>query len=736
MVFLRKRSFRMHAWKKATFYLACVLSIESLVAAFEAAEPIVELSPYSVSGLAPSHRGRTVDPLVDLDRRDILHAGGADLAALLDGQPGVHSSQFAAGASRPVVRGLDGPRVLITDGGTELLDLSASSPDHAVVLLPDAARQVEVLRGPGALLYGTALAGAVVKVSGVRFAEYPEPDGLRSDLEYRYDGASDGGSAAVASVLHREKWAVRSQFQWRDHGDYRIPGAAASRHDAAAFHDDHALESEHEHEDAVHEEEDVSLPPPDGKLPNSFVRQESGGLGVSWFPRADSRVSFSWSGLRSRYGVPGHQHDHEAEHEHEEEPAHEEGEDPDHAHEGEEHEDEAHDHAEDSHGVAVNLHHQRWDLDGVLPLGDGELSAFKWQLQKAFYRHEELEGEVVGTRFRREGIAARAELLYRSAEDADGVLGVALANSEYRAKGAEALLPQANVANTALFALHSWKGEAYSASLGARAEYRELSKVGPTSDWAHALAADFEIPLGADWKTSVSLSRTERLPNEFELYADGAHIATRQYEVGDPTLGKEAAWSAEWGIEWQNRRGSLASLHIHGTRYEGFLYAAPSDAFVDGLRVYPFLAADASFYGFEWRSLWVFESTSSWNWVISTMADAVRAEDDAADGPLPRIPPLRLGAGLGCRGDGWRVELSWVHHAAQNRIAEHEFPSDAYELVEFGISREWQWNKALVELYVKAQNLLDEEVRPHVSYLKDLAPAPGRNGVIGLRFSY
>ncbi|HBK55460.1 MAG TPA: ligand-gated channel, partial [Xanthomonadales bacterium] len=84
------------------------------------------------------------------ERLDAVKSAG--LGDTLARVPGVHSSAFAPGASRPVIRGLDGARVQVLNGGTAALDVSTVSGDHAVSIEPFLADQIEVLKGPASLL--------------------------------------------------------------------------------------------------------------------------------------------------------------------------------------------------------------------------------------------------------------------------------------------------------------------------------------------------------------------------------------------------------------------------------------------------------------------------------------------------------------------------------------------------------------------------------------------------------
>ena len=96
-------------------------------------EVVVTAAPYTV----------TLDSAttaVDILRRDDLdQAPSGGLGDVLAGVAGVRSTFFGPGASRPVIRGLSGPRVLVLSNGLGQVDASALSPDHAVATDPQEA---------------------------------------------------------------------------------------------------------------------------------------------------------------------------------------------------------------------------------------------------------------------------------------------------------------------------------------------------------------------------------------------------------------------------------------------------------------------------------------------------------------------------------------------------------------------------------------------------------------------
>src|SRR5690554_3455121 len=186
--------------------------------------------------------------------------------------PGVQSSYFGPGVGRLVIRGLDGARVQVLSDGLAAGDVSTVSVDHAVSIEPFLANQIEVLKGPASLLYGNGAIGGAVNVVDGRIPEAATSRPLEGRAELRAGSVNDertgmlrldGTSASGRLVFHID--ALH-----RETGDVDIPGYAES----AALRDEHGHD-DHDHDD--HDDEDAR-----DRLPNSFVRTDSGALGLSW----------------------------------------------------------------------------------------------------------------------------------------------------------------------------------------------------------------------------------------------------------------------------------------------------------------------------------------------------------------------------------------------------------------------------------------------------------------------
>ncbi|MGR8921582.1 MAG: TonB-dependent receptor plug domain-containing protein, partial [Gammaproteobacteria bacterium] len=185
----------------------------------------------------------TADPLGDIDNHFVSPSLVLDADALrtrslrsigetVANELGVNSSDFGAAVGRPVIRGLSGSRVRVLENGVGSFDLSTISADHAVSSEPLFAKQVEILRGPATLLYGSGASGGLVNVVNGRIRN-TLPDEIEGGLYSHYDTASDGWlggfelDAALGSML-----AVHVDGLRRDTDDVDIPGFAETMPDA------------------------------------------------------------------------------------------------------------------------------------------------------------------------------------------------------------------------------------------------------------------------------------------------------------------------------------------------------------------------------------------------------------------------------------------------------------------------------------------------------------------------
>ncbi len=617
---------------------------------------------------------------------ELSHDSGGSLGAVLDWQPGVSATSFSSGASRPILRGFDGPRVRILESGIEALDASDTSPDHGVAVEPLLVERIEILRGPSTLLYGgSAIGGAINVIDKTMPRSMPAENEVEGAIEARYDTVSEGQTYIGHATVGKDNWALAVTGLHRDAEDYNIPGDAV------------------EEEDAAHK-----------NLENSFHDSNLYSVGGSWFFSEENRLSASFSRYESRYGVPGHGHD------------------DDHGGGGGDHEDEE--------SVSIDLERDRYDLELELVDPAAWIEAIRVRLGYTDYTHKELEGGSTGTVFDRSGWELRGEAAHAPWAIIDeGVFGIQISDTEFEATGEEAFTPKSDTEIQALFFSQHIHGNPLHYEFGGRLERAGISPDERDSDYEEvALSVAASIIWEIDEKQSLSLQlqRAQRHPTSTELYADGPHHATRQYEIGDPNLDIETAYGADLSY-FLETNGWNAEISVFYTYFEDYIFAEDQEFETDELHTYQFKAVDAQFYGLEAQFDYALLQTEETQLLLSLMGDYVRAtnEDDGSD--LPRIPPMRIGSRLALEQSNWDAGLELRYAFEQQDTAPEEPGTGDYLQVNADYSRNFdlRGNRQLT-LFLRGENLLDQTIRNHTSFLKDEAPLPGRNLTLGARLSF
>lgn len=665
----------------------------------------------------------------------------ATLGASLERLPGIQSSYFGPGVGRPMIRGLDGARVQVLSSGTGSGDVSTLSVDHAVSIEPFVADRIEVLKGPATLLYGSGAIGGAVNVVDGRSPDMllQAPFSGRVELRagsvndertgmFRFDGSTHDSGRGL--VFHADGLL-------RETGDIKIPG--------------HAVSAEHLHEHGEEADADNR-----GKLANSATRTASAGLGVSFIGER-GHFGISTSLYNTRYGVPGHQH---IEHDH---------------HHGHGHD---HDHEEqhDAHGVAIHLDQRRHELHGGLN-GLGWFKTLRFKYAHTDYTHTESEGEHIGTLFKNRSHEGRVELVHQDIAGWQGAFGLQTLRRSFAAQGEEAFVQPSRMRDVGFFWLGQRDFGALKLELGAR---HDRSRVTTESqpllpgrvDSRRFNTNHFSAALR--WNASdalqfhAGLDRAQRAPGIEELFANGVHVATGVIEVGDDKLKPETANRIELGGKWQTERMRLGAS-VYYTDYRDYIYLSgleslrrPGTQLTDGgIPVMKWVQDDARFHGFEVDALFTLMDSAAGHFDLRLFADSVRGRVKGeasrvvrapivhgdhihnhrallnSGGHLPRIAPMRAGAELRWESPMFRAAVGATRTFKQDRVASTEHETAGYTLVNAHLA--WHGDTANGkgwEVFVDGRNLLNKEARVHTSYLKDLAPLPGRGYVAGVRFFF
>lgn len=585
--------------------------------------------------------------------------------------PGVSSTSFGPGASRPVLRGFQGDRIRILIDGIGSIDASSTSTDHAVALDPEGAKRIEVLRGPSTLLYGASAIGGVVNEIDERIP-LDRPKGVASGWASALYGTAadevDVSSGLTAALSKRVLVHVNGAYQ--DTGDLSIGGFAQSRYLRAL-------------EDASDQPEDHAR----DRLANSDVTNKNISIGSSLLLE-NGYVGASIGYLDGNYGVPG----------------------------GEEE-------------TRIDLNQLRVDVKAGVTLADGFLDSVKLRFAWADYAHKELDGAVVGTEFKNQGYEGRLDFVQRAIGSWKGAFGVQYASRDFQAIGDEAFVPP-NVTNQfGAFALQEAKWGPVAVEGALRYEHTNITAQEIAVDrvfdtLSGSLGAN--VRLNNVWRIGASASRVTRTPSAEELFSNGPHAATNAFEIGDPGFKTERAWGLE---AWLRAVTDRLNLNVTGfwSRFDNYIYEQATGGEMDGLRIFQFRQTDARYYGVELEASYTFIQTEKWSYLADIVGDYVRATNLTTQTPIPRIPAKRLLLGIEAQSNALdaRIEAELVDK--QNRTAPEELPTEGYATINLSLSwKPWEEERD-VKLLFQASNLLDVEARRHASFLKDVAPLAGRD---------
>lgn len=623
-----------------------------------------------------------VVPVSVLNGRELSLRREGTLGETLNGIPGVTATQFGPNASRPVIRGLDAERVRIMQNGVGVLDASSLSFDHAVGIDPLIIEQIDVVRGPAALLYGGSAMGGVVNAIDHRIPK-EQLNGITGRAEARFGGPDSTRNGAAVVDVGNGLLAIHLDAYTRKTSDLDIPGFAVSKRKSQA---------------------DGTTRENKGTLVNSSADGDGGAIGAS-LTFDQGYVGASFSTLNNNYGTV----------------------------------------AEES--VRIDMKSDRWDLASELTDLGGFIQRVKFRMAHTDYEHVELEDGEVGTTFKNRGLEGSFEAGHAPIASLNGVIGYQFNNTNFEALGEEAFVPSVNTQNQALYVYEELpiNGEnhlQHKISFGARFGHTQVDSKNSENFGAgqnnsfnpNSFALGGLYRINELWSVTGNLSHNERAPSYFELYANGAHIATGQYEVGNANFDKERSNGIDAQLRWKNGKSSM-SVGAYYTRFTNFigLFNTGNEIDVDGelLPEAQFNAVPAVFKGLEIEGQYALTD----QWLFNWRGDYVHAKDKRNNEYLPRISPLRLGAGLQYRLNSFSAKLDVLHAFKQNKVAENELETDSYTNVSAMLAYKLP-TKFNVELFAKANNLLNEEIREHASFLKDIAPAGERSLLVGVRADF
>ncbi len=610
----------------------------------------------------------------------------SSLGATLEALPGVAVRSFGPAPSRPVIRGLDGDRVLILQDGQRTGDLSSQSGDHGVSLNPAAAETIEVVRGPATLLYGANAIGGLVNVIT---NDIPTRPVQRPSGQVTFDAgtaANEGGGAGQVQ-LGNGRFAVNVGGGGRRSDDFTTP---------------------------------------EGDVTNSQSRNGFATVGAGWTGEK-AQVGGSYGYEDTKYGIPVVE------------------------------------------GGVIQLTPRRHALTfraGAERL-TGAFEAFRATLANRRYKHEELEGENVGTAFTNNTTEFQTMGSHRAVGRMKGSIGAWVLDRAFTATGAEALSPAVDQGGFAAFAYEEVTWPHVTLQFAGRADHTGYTPAGETRrDFTNGSVSGGVVlrPAAADDRLTIaaSFAFAARPPALEELFFFGLHPGNFAVEVGNPNLKSERALGVDLSLRWRAARASGEVTYFRNDindyifrrqmdaeefearhdefveRFEGREPAGLDEGAGEGegageveggggpepeIAYIEYIGADSVLDGIESHADFQLTSTLS----AELGLDIVRGSLKADDSPLPRIPPLKFRGGLRYQHNALQVGGQVIAAASQDRLSVNETATDGYTLLKLYGSYSFGGAGAVQTITARLDNVTNQLYRNHLSLIKDVVPEMGRN---------
>ena len=629
---------------------------------------------------------------------------GSTLGETLQNELGVTNQSFGSGVGIPVIRGQSGSRVKVLQNSLGNNDASSLSADHATGVDPIIAERIEVLRGPSTLLYGSGAMGGIVNVIDNRIPETLYDKAIGGAGEQRYDSATDETSSALKLEGGKDHFAYHVDGFYRDAGNTSIGGMAIDEARAR------------QHDPSFHAVPAGELQNTDGVIDNTQTRTRGGSAGFSMI--GDSGLAgAAINQLEKNYGIPPDGH----------------GETP----------------------VHVEMKQTKYDFKSQLNNPFAFVEKAKLKFGYTDYAHTEFDGNIAGTTFLNQTYESRFELEHTPLiQNNKGILGFQSSNGEFVGLGEEGkIVPKSNIDTYGLFNVESLKAGAMTYEMGGRIESTQITPDGRADvsyiPLSGSLSASWDV--NSQNKLGLAFTHSQRAPQIQELFSDGFHHATRSYEIGNANLKKELSnnldLSYQFDASWVKADLSLfhnwVSDYIYQQRDAAQLFNAEDGEFIandsDCAECFPLLHSQqkaAIFKGFEAKTVFPLMDNKLGLVDLTLFGDYTRGTFDNG-GDVPRMPPLRYGVQVSYDKNEWSSNVRLTRGEAQTNAGENETTTPAYLLLNLGTQYKIaHFAQSDILLFAKGKNLLDENIRSSVSYLRNFSPDAGRSAEVGIRVSY
>lgn len=673
------------------------------------------------------------------------------LGDALANEVGVSTDSFGQGASRPIIRGQSAPRVQVMQNGLSVQDASQISPDHQVSVPVLGARQIEVIKGTSALMYGGGAIGGVVNIVDDTIPNQTSQKNLNGKVALIGQQATDGylGYAELNGSIG-DHWLWSGRYQKTDKGNIQVP----------------------------HWDTD--------EISNSWYTQDNGSIGLSYVTDL-GYIGGSYQRQSSEYGLPFHVHSectpdsnnannlscagaHDHDHDHD------------------------HDHGEAPYVELTSDVYQLYAERQTPMIGVDNINA---KISYTDYRHDEVDEGVAGTTFKNRAISARTQATHATYKTGNlgfmkGVVGLDYTNSEFSAVGLEGYLPKTDRTQVGIFFIERLTPNYFGAKIenvdkfadstfsssdahaghnhgdsadsthestntnaivskqgkspwyiefGGRQDFQNLTDTENNIDKAHtgtSVSLEGGKYLTPNTQLSARINHSERLPSSQELFSNGAHLATNTWERGNDQLKEESTNGVEITLRFDNGDSFETSISGFYNDSKDYIYAKTQDVVTEGesagFRLVDYVQSDAKHYGGEIQSRYYLNNRVS----IGSFADIALITlegNNLASKYAPRLVAPRIGGDITAQLGQFDVVLSGYHRFEQDHIADFETNTPSYNMIDAKLVYHSP-HAADYTAFFEVNNLLNELAYNHAYYLVEQLPMPERSLNAGVTYRF
>jgi iron complex outermembrane recepter protein len=619
------------------------------------------------AGVSPQSLADAAQAITVLDERELTVKSAPTLGETLGRETGVAETQYAPGASRPVIRGQGGDRIRILQNGVGVGDASNVSADHAVTIDPYSAERVEVVRGAATLLYGSNAIGGIVNVLDGSIPDRRTGSAFVGDVNLRYGSSSDltAGAAHLGGDTGGFGWNVA--YAKASANDLKVGSGSGLADDT---------------------------------VPNSDVDVQNWTAGASWLGQK-AFVGGAFDEFTTNYGS-----------------------------------------AVESE-VRIDMTQKRWNIRGGINEPFGPFRVLKATAGGTNYEHVELEGGEPGTSFFNKSLESRVELAHQQAGPWLGSFGLQLWHRDFEAVGEEAFVQPTTTSAGALFAYEELGRGAVKGQFGVRFERQDVSSDDPTLEDRTFGAPS--VSAGMSWKNnryfvSATLSSSSRVPTSEELYANGPHLATFSFELGDDTLDPERSLGFDVSLRKTTGRVS-GQVDLFYANYDDYIYERDTGTtFTTGegdvLPVIQVTASKAAFYGGEAHVDFELLHADPHHLELEVRSDYVHAELTDLNQAVPLQPPLRGVIGLKYQGPALWASIEGYAADHQHRFATFDTATPAYAWLNAAVGYRLIAGRTVHDVIVRGLNLTNKLSYNSVSRFRFDVPLPGRDVGVAYRLAF